>query len=225
MISFKGKQFMKSIILMAVRWYVAYALSYRDIEELLLERGLKIDHSTINRWVIEYSPKLKSSFKNKKRPVGGSWRMDETYVKVKGKWMYQYRAVDKEGNTIDSCFSKKRSKIEATKFFIKAMNSCGKPIKINIDKSGANTAALNEINYYLSKSEKIEIRQNKYLNNMVEQDHRFIKKITRPTLGFKAFHSASATLDGIELHHMLRKGQHVNAANQTVFEHFYALAA
>ena len=225
MISFKGKQFMKSIILMAVRWYVAYALSYRDIEELLLERGLKIDHSTINRWVIEYSPKLKSSFKNKKRPVGGSWRMDETYVKVKGKWMYQYRAVDKEGNTIDSCFSKKRSKIEATKFFIKAMNSCGKPIKINIDKSGANTAALNEINYYFLKPEEIEIRQNKYLNNLIEQDHRFIKKITRPTLGFKAFHSASATLDGIELHHMLRKGQHVNAANQTVFEHFYALAA
>ena len=98
MISFKGKQFMKSIILMAVRWYVAYALSYRDIEELLLERGLKIDHSTINRWVIEYSPKLKSSFENKKRPVGSSWRMDETYLKVKGKWMYQYRAVDKEGN-------------------------------------------------------------------------------------------------------------------------------
>ena len=225
MISFKGKQFMKSIILMAVRWYVAYALSYRDIEELLLERGLKIDHSTINRWVIEYSPKLKSSFKNKKRPVGGSWRMDETYVKVKGKWMYQYRAVDKEGNTIDSCFSKKRSKIEATKFFIKAMNSCGKPIKINIDKSGANTAALNEINYYFLKPEEIEIRQNKYLNNLIEQDHRFIKKITRPTLGFKAFHSASATLDGVELHHMLRKGQHVNAANQTVFEQFYALAA
>ena len=216
---------MKSIILMAVRWYVAYALSYRDIEELLLERGLKIDHSTINRWVIEYSPKLKSSFKNKKRPVGGSWRMDETYVKVKGKWMYQYRAVDKEGNTIDSCFSKKRSKIEATKFFIKAMNSCGKPIKINIDKSGANTAALNEINYYFLKPEEIEIRQNKYLNNLIEQDHRFIKKITRPTLGFKAFHSASATLDGVELHHMLRKGQHVNAANQTVFEQFYALAA
>ncbi|MBT6208120.1 MAG: IS6 family transposase [Francisellaceae bacterium] len=225
MISFKGKQFMKSIILMAVRWYVAYALSYRDIEELLLERGLKIDHSTINRWVIEYSPKLKSSFENKKRPVGSSWRMDETYLKVKGKWMYQYRAVDKEGNTIDSCFSKNRSKIEAAKFFIKAMSSCGKPIKINIDKSGANTAALNEINHYLVKSEKIEIRQNKYLNNVVEQDHRFIKKITRPTLGFKAFNSASATLDGIELHHMLRKGQHVNAATKTVFEQFYALAA
>ena len=210
---------------MAVRWYVAYALSYRDIEELLLERGLQIDHSTINRWVVEYSPKLAISFKTKKKPVIGSWRMDETYVKIKGNWMYQYRAVDKEGNTIDSYFAKNRSKRSAIKFFMKAMSSCGKPIKVNIDKSGANTAALNEINYYLPKSEKIEIRQNKYLNNMVEQDHRFIKKITRPTLGFKAFRCASATLDGIELHHMLRKGQHVNSANQTVFEQFYALAA
>ena len=191
----------------------------------MLERGLKIDHATINRWVIEYSPKLKASFKTKKKPVIGSWRMDESYVKVKGTWMYQYRAVDKEGSTVDSYFAKNLSKKQAIIFFMKAMSSCGKPIKINIDKSGANTAALNEINHYLVKSEKIEIRQNKYLNNVVEQDHRFIKKITRPTLGFKAFRCASATLDGIELHHMLRKGQYVNSANQTVFEQFYALAA
>ena len=113
---------------------------------------------------------------------------------------------------------------KCAKFFIKSMCTSGKPIKINIDKSGSNTAALADINKYLPKSEKIEIRQNKYLNNMVEQDHRFIKKIVRPTLGFKSIHSAEATLSGIELHHMLRKCQHVNAANQTVFEQFYSLA-
>lgn len=224
MISFKGKHFLKPIILMAVRWYVAYALSYRDIEELLLERKLNVDHSTINRWVIEFAPQLAESFKTKKKPVGSSWRMDESYVKIKGVWMYQYRAVDKSGNTIDCYFSENRNKKSATKFFVKSMCSSGKPVKINIDKSGANTAALVDINKYLPKTEKIEIRQNKYLNNLIEQDHRFIKKITRPTLGFKATHSAAATLDGIELHHMLRKGQHQNASNESIFKQFYALA-
>lgn len=224
MISFKGKHFLKPIILMAVRWYVAYALSYRDIEELLLERGLKIDHSTVNRWVIEYAPQLAESFKTKKKSVGCSWRADETYVKVKGVWMYQYRAVDKEGNTVDCYFSENRDKTAATKFFIKSMCSSGKPVKVNIDKSGANTAALTEINKYIPKPEKIEIRQNKYLNNMVEQDHRFIKKITKTTLGFKAIHSASAKLSGIELHHMLRKEQHSNSTNQSIFEQFFSLA-
>lgn len=210
---------------MAVRWYIAYALSYRDIEELLLERGLKVDHATVNRWVIQHSPLLLESFKKKKKPVNSSWRADETYVKVKGVWMYQYRAVDKQGNTIDCYFSEKRDKKAATKFFMRSMKSSGKPLKINIDQSGSNTYALEDINSYLPKSEKIEIRQNKYLNNVVEQDHRFIKKITRPTLGFKARHSASATLEGIELHHMLRKGQHVDAANKNIFEQFYALVA
>lgn len=141
MISFKGKHFLKDVILIAVRWYIAYALSYRDIEELMLERGLKIDHSTVNRWVIQYSPLLLKSFKAHKKPVGTSWRMDETYVKVKGKWMYQYRAVDKEGNTIDCLFSEKRDKKTSSSFFIKSLNSSGKPQKINIDKSGSNTYA------------------------------------------------------------------------------------
>ena len=101
MISFTGKQFLKDIILMAVRWYLAYALSYRDIEELLLERGLKIDHSTMNRWVLKYSSQLANSFKVKKKIRNAKWYMDETYIKVKGIWMYQYRAIDNLGNTID----------------------------------------------------------------------------------------------------------------------------
>ena len=223
-VSFKGKQHLKNVILMSVRWYVAYSLSYRDIEELLLERGIQVDHSTVNRWVVEYSPQLANSFKRKKKPVGNSWRMDETYIKVKGVWMYQYRAVDKEGQTIDCYFSKRRDKKSATDFFVKAIKSSGIPTKINIDKSGSNTYALEDINECLADKKQIEIRQNKYLNNLVEQDHRFIKKIIRPMLGFKSEHSANATLEGIELHHMLRKGQHKNAINQAVFEQFYALA-
>ena len=210
---------------MAIRWYLAYSLSYRDIEELLLERGLKIDHSTINRWVIEYSIQLANSFKIKKKITKSKWYMDETYIKVKGIWMYQYRAVDKLGNTIDCYFYKNRDKKASTKFFIKAMQSSGKPNIINIDKSGSNISSLNEINKYLEEPEKIEIRQNKYLNNRIEQDYRFIKKIVKPMLGFKSINSASATLDGIELHHMLRKKQHVNAAKQSIFQQFYELAS
>ena len=165
---------------MLTRWYVAYSSSYRDIEELMLERSLKLDHSTVNRWVIQYSSLLLKSFKSKKNSIGSSWRMDETYIKVKGKWKYQYRAVDKEGKTVDCFFSEKRDKKAATDFFMKSLRFSGKPQKINIDKRGSNTYALEDINSYLPESEKIDIRQNKYLNNLIEQDHRFIEKITRP---------------------------------------------
>ena len=222
-ISFKGRQFVKSMILTSVRWYVAYSLSYRNIEELMLERRVEVDHSTINRWVIKYSSQLLNEFKNRKKKVGSSWRMDETYIKVKGVWHYLYRAVDKEGDTIDFMLSKKRDKKAAMKFFKKSIKSSGKPLKINIDKSGANKAGIDAVNAEFL--EKIEIRQVKYLNNIVEQDHRFIKKITNSIMGFKSFHSALATLDGIELHHMIKKGQMKSAKNNTIFEQFYSLAA
>ena len=223
-ISFIGRQFPKDIILMAVRWYVAYSLSYRDIEELMAERGIYVDHSTINRWVIKYSPELLELFKTKKKSVNKSWRMDETYVKVKNEWNYLYRAVDKFGNTIDFLLTKNRDKKAARKFFKKAIISSGIPEKITIDKSGANKAGIDSINNELKQDQQIEIRQIKYLNNIVEQDHRFIKKIVKPTKGFKSFASASATLSGIELHHMLKKGQH-QKTNLPVFQQFYSLAA
>ena len=217
---------------MAVRWYVAYALSYRDIEEMMAERGVSVDHSTINRWVIKYGPELEAEFrKHNKRNVGISWRMDETYIKVKGEWVYLYRAVDKEGNTIDFMLSKKRDKAAAKTFFNKAIGAHGLPEKVTIDKSGSNKAGLDALNVQLAilillgcALSPMLIRQIKYLNNIIEQDHRFIKKITKPMMGFKSFEAAQATIAGIELHHMLRKGQHVNAANQAVFEQFYALA-
>lgn len=209
---------------MAVRWYVAYNLSYRDIEELMAERGVNVDHSTINRWVIQYSPELLEAFKTKKKSVNKSWRMDETYIKVKGEWNYLYRAVDKFGNTIDFSLTKNRNKKAARKFFKKAIKSHGVPEKITIDKSGANKAGIDSINIELPKDQQIEIRQIKYLNNIVEQDHRFIKEIVKPTKGFKSFTSAAATLSGIELHHMLKKSQH-QKTNFPVFKQFYLLAA
>ena len=233
MISFKGKHFAKDIILLVVRWYVSYSLSYRNIEEMMLERGIKVDHATLNRWVIEYSPLLENEFrKNYKRKIGSSWRMDETYIKIKGKWNYLYRAVDKEGDTIEFMLSKNRNESAAKAFFTKAIGSSGLPEKITIDKSGANKAGINAINLQMiifslicCALMQIDIRQIKYLNNIVEQDHRGIKRITKPMMGFKAFHSAEGTLAGIELYRMLKKGQHVNAKNSTAFEQFYALAA
>lgn len=211
---------------MAVRWYVSYALSYRDIEELMRERGVPVDHATIQRWVIKFAPLLSETFKKRKAAVNGSWRMDETYIKIKGKWYYQYRAVDKYGATIDFLLCKYRDEAAARRFFKKAIRSSGCPEKITIDKSGSNTAALEAINKPFKKEEKIEVRRIKYLNNIVEQDHRFIKKITKPMKGFKSFKSARATLAGIELHHMLRKRQHIGEETcTTVWDQFYSLAA
>ena len=226
MIDFKGRHFKKTIILMAVRWYLAYALSYRNIEELMEERGVGVDHSTINRWVINYSPKLEAEFSRKyKRTIGSSWRMDETYIKVKENWCYLYRAVDKSGATIDFMLAKNRDEAAAKRFFNKAISYSGIPEKITIDKSGANNAALKSITKRHIDSDNIEVRQIKYLNNIIEQDHRFIKRITKSMMGFKEFHSAHATLISIELHHMLHKNQHCDAADMPVFRQFYALAA
>ena len=186
-LSFKWRQFEKDIILMLVRWYCAYSLSYRDIEELAKERGLSVDHSTINRWVIRYAPQLEEQFRKKyKRDVNGSWRMDETYLKLKGKDVYLYRAVDKSGNTIDFKLSEKRDKKAAFSFFQKAISQHGLPEKITMDKSGANKAGIDKINLLFALLflltgifYQIIVRQIKYLNNIVEQDHRGIKKITR----------------------------------------------
>lgn len=232
MISFKWRHFQKEIILLVVRWYLSYALSYRDIEEMMVERGISVDHSTINRWVIHYAPLLENEFrKNHKKTVGSSWRMDETYIKIKGVWHYLYRAVDKEGDTIDFMLSKKRAETAAKAFFVKAIGSSGLPEKVTIDKSGANNAGINAINLQLiifallgCTLMQINIRQIKYLNNIVEQDHRGIKRITNSMMGFKAFHSADATLAGIELYRMLKKGQHVNAKNSTAFEQLRSMS-
>jgi len=204
-----------------------FSLSYRDIEELCQLRGLTIDHATLQRWVIRFASLLDGKLRSRKKAVNSSWRMDETYIKVKGQWMYLYRAVDKYGGTIDFLLRARRDGQAAKSFFKKAMKQHGKPNKINVDKSGANKAALDGINLNLSEDQKIEIRQNKYLNNMIEQDHRFIKKRTKLTLGFKSIYGARQTIKGIEILHMIKKGQLKNNNDnyKTIFEQFFSLVA
>jgi putative transposase len=211
MIDFKGSHFEREVILWGLRWYVAYPISYRQLEEMMQERGVEVDHSTLNRWVRKYVPLLDQQFRARKRPVGGSWRMDETYVRVKGVWKYLYRAVDKAGATVDFLLTAKRDRKAALRSLRKAIGQNGTPEKITIDKSGANTAAIES--YNTEHEAGIEIRQVKYLNNIVERDHRPIKRQVRPMLGFKSFRSAAVTLAGIELMHMIRKGQ-LRAAGQ-----------
>ncbi len=174
----------------------------------MAERGIQIDHATLNLWVVKYSPDIAKAAQMRKQSTAGSWRMDETYIKVKGKWTYLYRAVNKYGKTLDFMHSKRRGKAAAMRFFKRAIKANGVPLRKVIDKSGVNLAGLLWINVGLKFSRshhRIEILRVKYLNNIVEQDHRFIKKITHPTLAFKAFHSATATLAGIEVAHMIRK--------------------
>ncbi|WP_074739429.1 IS6 family transposase [Ruegeria halocynthiae] len=210
MISFKGAQYPKDVILFAVFFYVRYGVSYRDLEEIMAERGVSVDHTTLNRWVTRYSCAIADIARRRKGPCDRSWRMDETYVKVKGSWVYLYRAVDKHGKTLDFMLSQRRNKPAATKFFARMLEINGLPRKIVIDKSGANTAGIKDVNKMLKGFGcplPIEMVRQKYLNNIVEQDHRFIKRRTRPMLGFKSFESASATLSGIEVVHMIRKGQ------------------
>jgi putative transposase len=222
-VSFKGAHFPQEIILTAVRWYVAYPLSTRHVEELMCERGVPVDHSTVNRWVIKYSPQLEDAFHHCKRPVGGSWRMDETYLKVKGEWRYLYRAVDKRGQTIDFLLTEHRDQEAALRFLQQAIRRHGVPEKITIDGSDANDAAIKRYNE--AHGTHIIIRQVKYLNNIVEQDHRAVKRVTRPLLGFKSFDAAQATLAGIELMHMLKKRQMGGGEGLTAAEQFYSLAA
>ena len=222
---FHGGHFPKCIVLQAVFWYLRYSLSYRDIEELMKERGIEVDHATVQRWVVKYIPLLEIEFRKRKKTVGTSWRMDETYIKVKGKWCYLYRAVDKEGKTIDFLLTKNRDKLTAKRFLIKAIGNNGVPEKITIDGSAANKSALEECNNLNHTS--IEIRQVKYLNNIVEQDHRGVKRITNSMLGFKSFDSASITLNGIEMVHAIRKRQLTtqDISVQSLAKTFYSPAA
>src|SRR6202795_2041759 len=211
------------VMLLCVRWYVAYSLSLRNLEEMMAERGIEVDHSSVHRWVIKLVPLFEKAFRRHKRPVGKSWRMDETYVKVKGQWKYLYRAVDKQGNTVEFLLRAHRDKAAARRYFEKAIDQNGEPETITVDKSGANLAALEALN--AERSTPIKVRQNKYLNNIVEQDHRAIKRIIKPMMGFKDFRCARIILSGIEVMHVIRKGQmqgkkdtHPSAAGQ-----FYSL--
>ncbi|MEG0171506.1 MAG: IS6 family transposase [Acinetobacter sp.] len=225
--AFKRLHYPVDVIAQCVRWYLAYALSLRNLEEMMAERGIHVDHSTLHRWVIHLVPLLDKAFHRHKRTVGRRWRMDETYIKIKGQWKYLYRAVDTSGQTIDFLLTARRDAIAALRFFRFAIRQNGEPEVVTIDKSGANTAALATLNADKAEDETITVRQSKYLNNLIEQDHRNIKRRIKLMMGFKSFRRAQTILAGIELIQMIRKGQLRSPKGEGLSptEQFYLLAA
>jgi putative transposase len=223
---FKGFCSSPEIIMLFVYMKCRFSLSYRDLEEIASIRGVKIDHATLQRWVIKFVMLIDTAVRKHKKPVGNSWRMDETYIKINGAWFYLYRAVDSLGNTIEFLLRKHRDAAAARAFFRKAFKYNGHPKKVTIDKSGSNISALKATNEKLAQDKQIEVRQIKYLNNIVEQDHRFIKKRTKPMLGFKSFHSAKITITGIENIRIIQKGQILGYNDRvTTFDNFKMLMA
>ena len=219
---FKGCQFPKAVILDAVYHKLRFSLSYREIEEILANKGIRVDHATIARWVVKFSPCFEKVFRRKKMIHIRSWYLDETYIKVKGKWYYYYRIIDRNNQTVDYYFSKKRNKKAVKRLLTRAFNTNGVPEMITIDKSGSNYHAIKDFNKnYCGKP--IIIRDVKYKNNRVEQDHRFIKKRTNPMLGFKSFRTALATLKGLEVVRMIQKKQFLPNIPMTNFQKFLHL--
>ena len=231
---FKWRHFESDIILLCVRWYLRYSLSYRDLEEMMRERGLHVDHTTIYRWVQRYAPELDKRCRPHLKACNDSWRVDETYIKIKKIWMYLYRAVDSEGNTLEFLLSATRDAKAAQRFFVKALRSTAcsapqaRPVEeqvaqptaatapnttmstprvINVDKNAAYPKAIAELKAAGVLPESVELRQVKYLNNLVEQDHRFIKRLVKPGMGFFSVGTAGRTLQGYEVMNMIRKGQ------------------
>src|SRR5829696_9296659 len=206
---FKGRQFTAEVILWAVRWYLMFPISYRDLELMLADRGVEVDHTTIFRWIQAYAPELEKRIRPHLRASNGSWRVDETYVKVKGRWTYLYRAVDSRGQTIDFLLSAKRDAAAAKRFFRKALGQphTGNPRTITVDKNAAYPAAVTAMKREGELWRFSRLRQIKYLNNIVEQDHRRVKRLVRPGLGFGRLPTARRTLAGYEGMAMIRKGQ------------------
>ena len=206
---FKWRRYESEIILLCVRRYLRYALSYRDLEEMMNERGLPVDHTTIYRWVQAYAPELEKRSRPHLRPTNDSYRVDETYVKIKGKWYYLYRAVDSTGQTIDFMLSAKRDTKAAKRFFRKMLKlpQHPSPRVINVDQNKAYPPAVEELKNEGVLPATSQLRQCKYLNNILEQDHRFIKRRVNPGLGFSSFKTAHRTIKGYEAMNMIRKGQ------------------
>src|SRR5208337_912255 len=207
----RGGTSRERFVLWAVRWYCRYGISYRDLEQMMGERGVSVDHSTIYRWVQKYAPEIERRLRWQWRgPRSTSWRVDETYVKVRGQWTYLYRAVDKHGNTIDFYLSPTRNTAAAKRFLGKALNGLKdweKPRVINTDKAPAYAAALAELKKEGRCPEETHHRQIKYLNNIIEADHGKLKQLIQPVRGFKTLKSAYATIKGFEVMRALRKGQ------------------
>jgi len=206
---FKWRQYEGEIILTCARWYLRYALSYRDLEEMMTERGLSVDHSTIFRWVQRYAPELDERCQPHLTQTNDSWRVDETYIKVRGKWMYLYRAVDSAGLILDFLLNGSRSTRAAKRFFRKVLGRSNviTPRVINVDKNPAYIGAVRDLKRDYLLPMHCKRRPSQYMNNIVEQDHRFMKRLIRPGLGFGSYPTAWRTIQGYETMHMIRKGQ------------------
>ena len=210
---FKGRQFTAEIILWAVRWYLQFPISYRDLACMLSDRGVHVDHTTLFRWIQAYAPELDKRVRPHLRPTNGFWRVDETYIRVEGEWVYLYRAVDATGQTIDFLLSPKRDAAAARRFFQKALKQphTVNPRTITVDKNAAYPIATKAMKRAGELWRFAKLRQVKFPNNIVEQDHRRIKRLVRPGLGFKSLTTASRTIAGYEVMAMIRKGQVVGA--------------
>jgi transposase-like protein len=204
---FKGRHFDREIVVLCVRWYLSYKLSYRDLVAIMNERGIDLAHTTILRWVQHYSPEFEKRWKRFARSVGGSWRMDETYIRIKGAWTYLYRAVDKAGKTVDFYLSRKRDVNAAKAFLRKAMKGQRVPTKITLDAYAASHRAVADLKETCELPKRVLVRSCKYLNNRIEQDHRRVKQRLRPMLGLKSFRTAAVVIGGIELAEKIKKGQ------------------
>jgi transposase-like protein len=205
---FKGRHFEQEIIVLCVHWYLRYKLSYRDLVEMMAERGLSVAHTTILRWVRHYTPEFDKRWSRFSAQAGTPWRVDETYVRIRGQWAYLYRAVDAAGKTVDFRLSPRRTVASAKAFFRKAVRSQGRsPKAITLDGYAASHRAVRELQQQGRLSDLTTLRSSKYLNNLVEQDHRYVKSRLGAMLGLKNFTSATITIRGIELMHRIRKGQ------------------
>ena len=207
---FKYRHFSAEVILWAVRWYLKYGISYRELEEMLLERGVEVDHTTIYRWVMKYAHEMKKRLSWYKGQIYfESLRVDETYVKVKGKWKYLYRAVTKCGATVDFYLSHTRNTKAAKRFLSKVLKNYQYdiPTVLNTDKNPAYNEAIAELKRENNQYSQIKHRKVKYLNNIIECDHGKLKRLIKPMLGFKSMKSANATITGYEYMRMFRKGQ------------------
>ncbi len=183
---FKYRHFEAEIILLCLRWYLRYSLSYRDLEEMMAERGLSVDHTTIYRWVQCYAPILEKRCRASLKPTNSAWRVDETYIRVKGQWTYLYRAVDSDCTTVEFMLSASRDAQAAKRFFRNALRArhTVPPRVINVDKNPAYPKAVDKLKCKGTLPSNCELRPIKYLNNLIEQDHRFIKRRTSSGLGF-----------------------------------------
>ena len=208
---FAGRWFEDEIILLCLRWYFRFKLSYRDLVEMLSERGLIIAHSTILRWVVRYAETCERRWRGFERPVGGSWRADETFIKVRGQLMYLYRAVDAQGNTVEFYLSRTRGIAAAKAFFRKALNRHPEPHRITLDGHRPSHSALRRMGmngeFNFRGPDPVTIRCCQYLNNIVEQDHRRVKLRLQAMLGFKKFYNARRAIIGIELAQKIHKAQ------------------